>query len=99
MYGLVVRYIVILTTFYSPSCLCQESAKRPFIQRVKLLPAHMSTTHGGGFTPFLFFLAELEASNLFEIHLWEALLEKISKRKLIVVEQIFAYFLSWSQLA
>ena len=42
--------IVIVITFYSPSCLGQETAKGPFDLRVKLPPAHLSTTHGGGFT-------------------------------------------------
>ena len=40
-------YIVIAVTFYSPNCLCEETAKGPFGVRVKLLPAHLSTTHGG----------------------------------------------------
>ena len=40
---------VIVITFYSPSCLGQETAKGPFGHRVKLPPAHLSTTHGGGF--------------------------------------------------
>ena len=35
---------------YSPSCLGQETAKGPFGLRVKLPPAHLSTTHDGGFT-------------------------------------------------
>ena len=42
--------IVIVITFYSPSCLGQETAKGSFGLRVKLPPAHLSTTHGGGFT-------------------------------------------------
>ena len=41
---------VIVITFYSPSCLGQETAKGPFGLPVKLPPAHLSTTHGGGFT-------------------------------------------------
>ena len=41
--------IVIVITFYSPSCLGQETAKGPFGFRVKLPPAHLSTTHGRGF--------------------------------------------------
>ena len=44
------RKIVIVITFYSPSCLGQETAKGPFGLLVKLPPAHLSTTHGGGFT-------------------------------------------------
>ena len=40
---------VIVITFYSPICLGQETAKGPFGLRVKLPPAHLSTTHGGGF--------------------------------------------------
>ena len=39
--------IVIVITFYSPSCLGQETAKGPFGLRVKLRPAHLSTTHDG----------------------------------------------------
>ena len=42
--------LVIVITFYSPSCFGQETAKGPFGLRVKLPPAHLSTTHGGGFT-------------------------------------------------
>ena len=42
--------IVIVITFYSPSCLGQETAKGPFGLRVNLPPANLSTTHGGGFT-------------------------------------------------
>ena len=38
--------IVIVITFYSPSCLDLETAKGPFGLRVKLPPAHLSTTHG-----------------------------------------------------
>ena len=45
-----VATIVIVITFYSPSCLGQETAKWPFGLRVKLPPAHLSTTHDGGFT-------------------------------------------------
>ena len=41
---------VIVITFYSPSCLGLETAKGPFGLRVKLPPAQLSTTHGGGFT-------------------------------------------------
>ena len=43
-------YHEIVITFYSPSCLGQEMAKGLFGLRVKLPPAHLSTTHGGGFT-------------------------------------------------
>ena len=42
--------IVIVITFYSPSCLGQEIAKGPFGLQVKLPPTHLSTTGGGGFT-------------------------------------------------
>ena len=42
--------IVIVITLYSPSCLGQETAKGPFGLRVKLPPAHLSTTHDGSFT-------------------------------------------------
>ena len=45
--------IVIIITFYSSSCLGQETAKEPFGLRVKLPPAHLSTTHGVGFTQSL----------------------------------------------
>ena len=41
---------VIVIAFYSSSCLGQETAKGPFGLRVKLPPAHLFTTHGGGFT-------------------------------------------------
>ena len=41
--------IVIVITFYSTSCLGQETAKGHFGLRVKLPPAHLSSTHGGGF--------------------------------------------------
>ena len=47
---IVIDVIVIVITFYSPSCLGQETAKGPFGLRVKLPPAHLSTTHDGGFT-------------------------------------------------
>ena len=43
-------FFVIVITFYSPSCLGQETAKGPFGLRVKLPPAHLSITHDGGFT-------------------------------------------------
>ena len=55
--------IVIVITFYSPSCLGQETAKWPFGLRVKLPPAHLSTTHGGGFTLSLL-IAERQAGKL-----------------------------------
>ena len=45
-----------LITFYSPSCLGQETAKGPFGLRVKLPPAHLSIAHGGSFTLFLLLL-------------------------------------------
>ena len=41
---------VIVITFYSPSCLGLETANGPFRVRVKLPPALLSTTHGGGFS-------------------------------------------------
>ena len=50
------RIILIVITFYSPSCLGQETAKGPFGLRVKLPPGHLSTTHGGGFTLSLLML-------------------------------------------
>ena len=48
--------LVSVITFYLPSCLGQETAKGPFGLRVKLPPAHLSTTHGGGFTLSLLML-------------------------------------------
>ena len=60
-YSTVINVIVI--TFYSPSCLDQETAKGPFGLRVKLPPAHLSTTHGGGFTLSLL-IAERQAGKL-----------------------------------
>ena len=50
------KKILIVITFYSPSCLGQETAKGPFGLRVKLPPAHLSITHGGGFTLSLLML-------------------------------------------
>ena len=50
-------------TFHSPSCLGQETAKGPFGLRVKLPPAHLFTTHGGGFT-LVSLIAEREAGKL-----------------------------------
>ena len=50
------NHYVIVITFYSPSCLGQETAKGPFGLRVKLPPAHLSTTLGGGFTLSLLML-------------------------------------------
>ena len=41
-------YIVVVFVFYSPSRLCQETVKGPFGLGVKLLHAHLSTTHDGG---------------------------------------------------
>ena len=49
-FATVIVIIVIVITFYSPNCLSQETAKEPCGLRSKLPPAHMSTTHGGGFT-------------------------------------------------
>ena len=49
----IVGKIVIVITFYSPSCLGQETAKGPFGLRVKLPPALLSTTYNGGFTLLL----------------------------------------------
>ena len=40
------KLIFQILSFYSPSCLGQETAKGPFGLRVKLPPAHLSTTHG-----------------------------------------------------
>ena len=44
------RYVVIVTTIYSPSWLGHETAKEPFSLQVNLPPANLSTTDGGGFT-------------------------------------------------
>ena len=41
--------IVIVITFYSPSYLGPETVKGPFGLPVKLPPAHLFATHGGGF--------------------------------------------------
>ena len=41
---------IIVITFYSLSCLDRETAKGPCGLGVKLPPAHLFTTHGGGFT-------------------------------------------------
>ena len=46
----------------SSSCLGQETAKEPFSLQVKLPPAHLFTTHGGGFT--LSFFNELQAGKM-----------------------------------
>ena len=57
---------VIESTFYSPSCLGQETAKVPFGLRVKLPPAHLSTTHGGGLTLSLSLLNVKQESSKFQ---------------------------------
>ena len=48
--------ILIEIKFYSPIYLGQETAKGPFGLRVKLPPAHLSTTHDEGFTLSLLML-------------------------------------------
>ena len=50
----------IAVTFYSQTCLGQETAKGPFDLRVKLPPARLSTTHDGGFT----YIAQRKAEKL-----------------------------------
>ena len=50
------KKILIVITFYLPSCVGQETAKGPFGLRVKLPPAHLSITHGEGFTLSLLML-------------------------------------------
>ena len=50
------RPTVIVITFYSLSCLGQETANEPFDLRDKLPLAHLSTTHVGGFTLSLWLL-------------------------------------------
>ena len=42
--------LVIVITFYSPSCLSQETVNAPFVLRVKLPPAYLSTTPSKGFS-------------------------------------------------
>ena len=43
-YATIIAYIL-----YLPSCLVQETAKQAVGPPVKVPPAHLSTTHGGGF--------------------------------------------------
>ena len=66
------RYdIVTVITFYSPSCLSQETAKGPFGLRVKLPPVLLSTTHDGGFTMFLQWLSVMQESCEYQFYsLW-----------------------------
>ena len=52
--------MAVVITYYLASCCHQETAKRHFAHRVKLLPAHRSTTHGEGFTLHLL-IAERQA--------------------------------------
>ena len=47
---------IIVITFYLSSCLGLETAKGPISFRIKLPPAHQSTTHGGSFTLSLLLL-------------------------------------------
>ena len=47
---------IIVITFYLQSDCGQETAKGLFGHRVKLQPAPLPTTHGGGFTLFLLLL-------------------------------------------
>ena len=58
-----IRFIALNFTLRSPSYLGQETAKGPFGLRVKLPSAHLSTTHGGGFTLSLF-IAKRQAGKL-----------------------------------
>ena len=44
----------IAITVYSSNWLGWKTAKEPFGFRIKLPPAHLFITHGGGFTLFLF---------------------------------------------
>ena len=48
-----VIFMIKLYTFYSPSCLGQETAKKPFVLRVKMPTAHLSTIHGVQWCRFL----------------------------------------------
>ena len=61
----------IIITFYSPSCLGQETAKGPFGLRVEPPPAHLFTTHGVGFTLFFnCWTSSSEAVNINFYRLW-----------------------------
>ena len=53
--------IVVEVTFRSPTCIGLETAKGILVLKSRKLPsAHLSTTHGGGITVFLF-IAERQA--------------------------------------
>ena len=52
----------IIITFYLPSCRGQETVKKPTGLRVKLPPAHLLTTHDGGFNVSL--IAESQEGKL-----------------------------------
>ena len=55
--------IVLVITFYLPSCLDEYTAKGPFGLRVKLLSAYLFTTHSEGFTLSLL-IGECQAGKL-----------------------------------
>ena len=57
-------YSMVLNFYYICTSLlpCQETAKGPFGLRVKLPPAHLSTTHGGSFTPSFLLLIVKQGS-------------------------------------
>ena len=55
---------VIVITFYLSSCLGQETTNGPFGLRVKLPPAHLSTTHGEDLILAVPLLAERQARKL-----------------------------------
>ena len=62
------KYVIVIT-FYSPSCVGQKTAKRFFGLRVKLPPAHLSTTLGGGFT-LSFYLLNVKQGSCEYQSLW-----------------------------
>ena len=62
---------LIVITFYSPSCLGQETAKGPFGLWVKLPLAHLSTTLDGGFTLSFLLLNVKQGSSKYQFYsLW-----------------------------
>ena len=69
--NIVIITVVIVITFYSPSCLGQETAKGLFGLRVKLPPAHLSTTHDeASHCPFNCWTSSREAVNTNFYSLW-----------------------------
>ena len=92
--------IIVVMTFYLSNCLRQETAKGPFSLRFKLPPAHLSTTHGGGFTLTLS-MHESQARKLqiptfvvfgvtrLEIQPWSI----VSVRDVLSTRQLIGYYL------